>query len=402
MISANVEKDIADIGKSVNEKTVVNPRYGSPFDSLPLAIQKVMEAGGFQPFLTETALLASVPTVSPKAAKALDTGKVWYWDGSWHNTGLSELDQAKTYTKEKVAKVEQKIPEYPFNDEVLFQFADADGKVVLQINKDGSVNFVGLEQSIQKEVQNIVSKVFERTSENVFEILDKDGNYVLKINQNSEVFIPGLVSDITTSINNKPDAGLSIEDTSNLSSYSYRDTFIPKAQTLLSFFRTNQNVGLIAPVPLHSFEQNFSITETWLDQAKFNDWGNYIPVGTPYGQDRGVVHPHILEFPNKFMGFRYIVSITGYTNGATAEENPFLLGSNDLQSFELLTPLLDEPDSYIWQHGTCYNSDVFTYYDVKTSELCLAFRTYWADTDGIAPNETFEKLFVRRSKDGLV
>ena len=96
MISANVEKDIADIGKSINEKTVINPRYGNPFDSLPLAIQKVMEAGGFQPFLTETALLASVPTVSPKAAKALDTKKIWYWDGSWHDTGLSELDQAAT------------------------------------------------------------------------------------------------------------------------------------------------------------------------------------------------------------------------------------------------------------------------------------------------------------------
>lgn len=99
MISANVEKDIADIGKSINEKTVINPRYGNPFDSLPLAIQKVMEAGGFQPFLTETALLASVPTVSPKAAKALDTKKIWYWGGSsWVDTGLSELDQAKVYT----------------------------------------------------------------------------------------------------------------------------------------------------------------------------------------------------------------------------------------------------------------------------------------------------------------
>ncbi|EPE2797527.1 sialate O-acetylesterase, partial [Acinetobacter baumannii] len=101
---ANLERDIDDTGKAINTVAVIEPRYGEPFYSLPLAVQKVMETGGFEPFQTEALLLASTPTVSPKAAKAMDTKKIWYWGkyegenvDAWHDTGLSELDQARIY-----------------------------------------------------------------------------------------------------------------------------------------------------------------------------------------------------------------------------------------------------------------------------------------------------------------
>lgn len=91
--------DAANLGEAVNgnETGVVTPRDGEAYPTLPAAIQKVIQTGGFEPFLTETDLLASVPTVPKKAAKALNTKKIWYWDGSWHDTGLSEFDQAKAY-----------------------------------------------------------------------------------------------------------------------------------------------------------------------------------------------------------------------------------------------------------------------------------------------------------------
>ncbi|HCG3426512.1 TPA: hypothetical protein NJU29_002083, partial [Acinetobacter baumannii] len=105
-VLAKARIDAKDLGDSLNTKQIINPRWGEPFYSLPLAIQKVMETGGFEPFLTESQLLASTPTISPKAAKALDTGKIWYWgksEGStidaWHDTGLSELDQANKYAE---------------------------------------------------------------------------------------------------------------------------------------------------------------------------------------------------------------------------------------------------------------------------------------------------------------
>ncbi|MGT2582009.1 sialate O-acetylesterase [Acinetobacter baumannii] len=97
--------DCKDLRDTLNTKQIINPRWGEAFYSLPLAIQKIMETGGFEPFLTQAQLLASTPTISPKAAKALDTKKIWYWGkdegetvDSWHDTGLSELDQAITYT----------------------------------------------------------------------------------------------------------------------------------------------------------------------------------------------------------------------------------------------------------------------------------------------------------------
>lgn len=91
--------DAKDLGECVhgNATGIVNPRLGNPYPTLPAAVKKVMETGGFEPFLTEVQLKASIPTVSPKAAKALDTKKIWYWDGAWHDTGLSELDQAKGF-----------------------------------------------------------------------------------------------------------------------------------------------------------------------------------------------------------------------------------------------------------------------------------------------------------------
>lgn len=69
------------------------------------ALKILMENGGLQPFETQAQLLASVPVVSPTAAKALDTKKVWIWKQTsaegiepkvfeWVDTGLSELDQA--------------------------------------------------------------------------------------------------------------------------------------------------------------------------------------------------------------------------------------------------------------------------------------------------------------------
>ena len=86
---------IMDVVK-LDETTDVTSQYGDVFYTLKKAIYQVIQTGGFEPFLTQSALLASVPTVPKKAAKALDTHKIWYWGGSsWIDTGLSELDQAK-------------------------------------------------------------------------------------------------------------------------------------------------------------------------------------------------------------------------------------------------------------------------------------------------------------------
>ena len=102
---SKVQRDIADIGKTVNEDVIVSPRSGLDYDSLPRLVRLVSENGMFKPFETEAQLLSYIPEVDPTAAKALDTKKVWIWKQTsaegvepkifeWIDTGLSDKDQA--------------------------------------------------------------------------------------------------------------------------------------------------------------------------------------------------------------------------------------------------------------------------------------------------------------------
>lgn len=337
----------------------------------------------------------------------LITGITAYLDGygakvdvSLSNALADFLSALKTYKDD----IDSRIIQYPFDDNTLFNFADDDGSIVMRITSDGKLNLVDMNEDVATAINEnsnfVKAKLTEFSNKNLIEFVDSEENLIAYFDKDSKFYIVGLEADVVTAINSKSENGLSTKDTSNLSNYSYRDTFIPKAQNLLNFFRNNHDVGLLAPVPLQCFEQNFSIGTDWINQANIEEWGDYIPVKTPYGNNRGVVHPQILEFPNRFMGCRYILAITGYTNGNTQEENPFLLGSNDLQNFELLTPLIDKPESYTWEKGVVYNSDPFMFYDIKTGDLCLIFREYWADTSGGSPSQTHEFLYIRRTKDG--
>ena len=99
----NADIDVDNLGKAVNEFGVVNPRYGEAYPTLPSAIQEVIETGGFEPFATEAALKASVPTLEKKASYALDTHKIFLWENEvWIDTGLSAIDQAKNFTKDEL------------------------------------------------------------------------------------------------------------------------------------------------------------------------------------------------------------------------------------------------------------------------------------------------------------
>lgn len=143
-----LRQDIEDIKRTLRIVGYIEPRNGNPFESLPLAIQKVMEAGGFEPFPTEALLLASTPTVSPKAAKAMDTKKVWYWGkyseaetvDSWHDTGFSELDQAKTYTDEQFNLAVQKSVFETLSQ--LFGLAKSDDEKIKSLFTDAAGNVV--------------------------------------------------------------------------------------------------------------------------------------------------------------------------------------------------------------------------------------------------------------------
>ncbi|EXA79374.1 hypothetical protein J517_4173, partial [Acinetobacter baumannii 118362] len=185
--------DAEDLGDALNTKQIINPRWGEPFYSLPLAIQKVMETGGFEPFLTEAQLLASVPTISPKAAKALDTGKVWYWDGAWHDTGLSELDQAKQY-------VDLKLKNNAL--ESLFDFNDSEQNTVARILSDGDIETAkfgklsNLPESTLEQAKQYVDlktkSLDEDFSKSLFDFKDKDESIVAQLLENGDLSLAAL------------------------------------------------------------------------------------------------------------------------------------------------------------------------------------------------------------------
>lgn len=121
--------DVKNAGEAVNEKKIVNPRYGAPFKSLPLAIEElnikaddVIAKGFYTGYATETALKASLPAVSEMRARADDTRKIWRWNrtsaegvtpvtGTWTDTGKSPEDiaAADATTKATAAEFNAKI-----------------------------------------------------------------------------------------------------------------------------------------------------------------------------------------------------------------------------------------------------------------------------------------------------
>lgn len=108
----NADKDADSLNKFVNgaDSESVKTRLNAEYPTLANAVRQIMETGGFEPFATELDLLVSIPTIEKKAAKALDTKKIWYWDGAkWNDTGLSEKDSAIQHTNETIEKVTENL-----------------------------------------------------------------------------------------------------------------------------------------------------------------------------------------------------------------------------------------------------------------------------------------------------
>ena len=127
----DADKDATSLDAFINgaDSATVTTRKLRTYPSLAKAVKQVMETGGFEPFATEALLKASVPILAKKAAKALDTKKVWLWDGvQWNDTGLSELDLAKEYVDDLDSLIINTGKPYPFK-------ALTRGAVVSNINK---------------------------------------------------------------------------------------------------------------------------------------------------------------------------------------------------------------------------------------------------------------------------
>lgn len=194
LINADIDAD--NLGKAVNEETVVTPRYGNPYKSGPLAVQHIIDMGGWDAFPTEVELRASTPTTPTKVAYATDTQKVLRWKrtsadgvvpitGTWTDTGKSPVDTAKSYTDEKTDYLtNQLIP----GKQYAYSIEDSGGKVALGVDEDGTVHTANLKSEtveaaeLRGSYQTNTSQ-FKDSANEAFEILDQQDLVAFKVDK---------------------------------------------------------------------------------------------------------------------------------------------------------------------------------------------------------------------------
>lgn len=219
---ANLERDISDTGEAVNEKKVINPRYGDPFKSLPLVAEEaemkadeVAAKGFYLGFANEAAMRAYTPSFAETRAKLDDTKKVYRWErtsdtgvtpitGIWYDTGLSELDQAKAHFETEkpnilnqanesatsIARIEserniaQSVKTISLREN-LHEFTDVNGNIVAKIEDNANLDVVSLTIQGQrldtKAIDLVNNSILKQENSDLHNWADDKGNFALSL-----------------------------------------------------------------------------------------------------------------------------------------------------------------------------------------------------------------------------
>lgn len=208
LIDADTDAD--NLGKAVNEETVVTPRYGNSYKSAPLTIKElqqkadqVVAQGFYQGYATEALLLSAKPTVAEMRARADDTRKIWRWNrtsaegvtpvtGTWTDTGLSDLEQAKGYMDLKVLLD---------NSEDIFKLSSFNNSTLLLITKRKKLYINGLKGAIQDVFASILSKTdrfITDATQNILTLRDNANNTQLIVTAKNKIFCNDVVTKQTS------------------------------------------------------------------------------------------------------------------------------------------------------------------------------------------------------------
>lgn len=115
---------------------------------------------------------------------------------------------------------------------------------------------------------------------------------------------------------------------------------------------------------------------------------NKLDIVSPYG-DNEAYHPKVINFKEKWNGYKYWMSYTPYPQGDDLKENPCIAVSNDLITWETPKGLknpIDEPETK--QKGKRYNSDSHIVYN----DILNRMECYWRYVDNIT-----NKVIIYRS-----
>lgn len=418
----NVKRDIEDIGKAVNEETVVTPRYGNSYKSAPLTIKdlqqkadQVVAQGFYQGYTTEALLLAAKPAIAEMRARADDTRKIYRWNrtsaegvtpvtGTWADTGLSDLDQSKTYADKKVSEVITKTP-----SKILQAFADANGDIYAYFDEFGHLHTTDLQGTVQNEIINLKLKtdsILTKYDSDLYHFIDLEGNLVGKIDKNGQLYLTGLSNSVQNYLLN---IGINALPVSAPKTYKTKaDLYTGEVVSAL------QSNSVNAPIGRGLLQQQYYLGKEWLKNMSAPISSDRIVIGayndkgdkTNWVADSGVVHPNIIKFDEPLCGYKYWMGINPYTNTNENFELPYIYGSNsdNLDSWTLIPDFpqpfdVDPPDTDGVLSG--HLSDSCFTYDPINGELWFFWRqTRYYSADRSRANAT--NTFVgRKTKDGV-
>lgn len=149
--------DAKDLGECVhgNESGIVTPRLGAPYPTLPAAIRKIENVGGYISAPTLTALQAIVPSYNYQLARDDSTGDEYRWNPAavptpkWEPTGRNFIKESKDYTDQKT----KNISETP--SAVLDERRDKNLNTYRYTTLDGKYFLIGLNGSVQDNFKTL-------------------------------------------------------------------------------------------------------------------------------------------------------------------------------------------------------------------------------------------------------
>lgn len=453
LLDASIDSDT--LGEFANEDKIVISRSGLDYPSAPMASRLLVENGllGARPFSTYAKMTApdvdpplvdddyAIVTNDPIVNNVDKNGFYQKISGAWVFLNWNPIAQ----TKLEIADVQTRLTnKNEVNSQLygaaqgLLTLIDADEKPYLQVDDSGGLQLIGLDNTVQQKISDLSSQTLKNSNTSILDILDANDNLVIQVtdldiktvtapngivnkiedigdripeSDNNDFKIMGK-DDNTVAIFTQ-DGDLKINAIPEGIAKSLNKDFLSKRlkesrldakydlhpSALVKITTLQMQTGLQAPIPIGCVPLDFTPPNALLSEMIVQPESRTV-IDTPYGNDDGVVHPHIIQFADTFNHKKYWLGLTPYYLNQNKFENPVIYGSDDLSGFKMFNdypqPLAENPPASTG-YKSAYNSDIFHFYDFNTGDLCCG----WRLTEDKLPSGREVSLLYRRTKDGI-
>lgn len=176
---ANVKTDLEDIGKSGNIVGVIVPRYGDPYNSVPLAVKNIENKGGYISAPSLSALQLLAPEYNHQVGRDDSTGDEYRWNPNavptpqWEPTGRNYIRDATIYADAKTVDTP---------DPSLYYFYDKSGNIFGTVLDDATFELDNFKTSqLRETLLNVINSFFTSNSTSPLLIADKGATVILEI-----------------------------------------------------------------------------------------------------------------------------------------------------------------------------------------------------------------------------